>query len=144
MVRKKHKGAWRRWGAAIVLALAALLGLAGASFWWLWLRPLPMPAATMEVEVPRGASVLEAGRALVRQGVGVEPHALYLLARLQPGSSIVAGYYRLERGLTAPQLLDVLRRGERIRESLTLVEGWTFAQMRAALEHHPWTEQVGS
>jgi len=33
--RKERKGAWRRWGAAIVLALAAILGLSAASVWWL-------------------------------------------------------------------------------------------------------------
>ncbi|MDK2797346.1 MAG: hypothetical protein PWQ19_896 [Tepidiphilus sp.] len=142
MGRKERGRNGRRWGWALLVAFVALIGLGAASFWWLWLRPLPMAAATMEVEVPRGASVLEAGRALARQGVGVDPRALYLLARLQAGGAIFAGYYRLERGLTAPQLLDLLRRGERIRESVAFVEGWTFAQMRAALERHPWVEKT--
>jgi UPF0755 protein len=35
-------------------------------------------------------------------------------------------------------LLSALAQGDTIRESITIIEGWTFAQMRAEIARHPW------
>lgn len=48
-------------------------------------------------------------------------------------AKIQAGEYRLSPGLTPAQLLDKLVNGEVVQYSLTVVEGWTFAQMVAAV-----------
>ncbi len=44
------------------------------------------------------------------------------------------GEYQLESGLTAPQLLHILQAGEVIHYRFTIVEGWTVAQLLAALQ----------
>jgi UPF0755 protein len=46
---------------------------------------------------------------------------------------IKAGNYELETGVTPLELLDKLTRGEEAQRSVTLVEGWTFKQVRSAL-----------
>ncbi|NQD93298.1 endolytic transglycosylase MltG [Pseudomonas sp. CrR25] len=45
-----------------------------------------------------------------------------------------SGEYRLIPGLTVNDMLLLWRRGEVVQYSLTLVEGWNFRQVRAALE----------
>jgi UPF0755 protein len=47
--------------------------------------------------------------------------------------AIKAGSYELEAGLTPHRLLSKLARGEEALRAVTLVEGWTFKQYRAAL-----------
>jgi len=47
---------------------------------------------------------------------------------------IRAGNYEIEPGSTPRSLLRKLVRGEESLRSVTLVEGWTLRQMRAALQ----------
>lgn len=47
---------------------------------------------------------------------------------------IQSGEYQVDPAQTPPELLARLTSGDTIRYRITLVEGWTFAQMRAALE----------
>jgi UPF0755 protein len=67
-------------------------------------------------------------------GVDVDPRLLYAWFRLSgQGQRIKAGSYELERGITPERLLDKLARGEESLRALTLVEGWNWRQVRAAL-----------
>ncbi|WP_373388571.1 endolytic transglycosylase MltG [Pseudomonas alcaligenes] len=50
-----------------------------------------------------------------------------------PGQALHSGEYRLTPQQRARDLLDLWRRGEVVQYSLTLVEGWNFRQVRAAL-----------
>ncbi|PYC24623.1 endolytic transglycosylase MltG [Aquipseudomonas alcaligenes] len=50
-----------------------------------------------------------------------------------PGQALHSGEYRLTPQQRARDLLDLWRRGEVVQYSLTLVEGWSFRQVRAAL-----------
>lgn len=52
------------------------------------------------------------------------------------------GEYRLAPGMTAEELFDVWRRGEVVQYSVTLVEGWTFRQVRSALARHEKVRQT--
>ncbi len=50
------------------------------------------------------------------------------------GQPLHSGEYRLTPGMTLKDLLGVWQRGEVVQYSLTLVEGWNFRQVRAALD----------
>jgi UPF0755 protein len=52
------------------------------------------------------------------------------------------GEYRLEPALTPRRLLDMLARGEVVQYRFTLVEGWSFRELRAALARNPDLEQT--
>lgn len=56
--------------------------------------------------------------------------------------SLHSGEYRLTRGMTARDMVGLWKRGEVVQYSLTLVEGWNFRQLRAALQHQPKIEQT--
>jgi UPF0755 protein len=67
-------------------------------------------------------------------GVEVNPGLLYWWFRLSgQARQIKAGSYELEPGISPLGLLRKLVRGEEALRAVTLVEGWTFAQVRAAL-----------
>ncbi len=55
------------------------------------------------------------------------------LMRQQP-APVQAGEYRFEAGLTPAQLLQKLQSGDVIHYRFTIVEGWTVAQMLAAVQ----------
>jgi UPF0755 protein len=48
-----------------------------------------------------------------------------------------AGTYRIEAGTTLERLLDRLVAGDVIFEEIRIGEGWTFRQLRAAIDAHP-------
>ena len=73
----------------------------------------------------------EAGAA---SGVDVLPDVLYAWFRLSgQARQIKAGSYEITPGTTPRTLLSMLVRGEESLKSVTLVEGWNFRQLRAAL-----------
>jgi UPF0755 protein len=65
------------------------------------------------------------------------------LAALQGRTTrIRAGEYRVLPGITPQGLLDQLVKGEILLHPLTLVEGWTFRQVRGAVADHPAIHQT--
>lgn len=121
----------------IVLGLAVAAG-AGLSWYQYGAAPLPMSASPMRVRVERGASLAAIGASLRAQGVGLPAWKLSLAARWRGDASAVkAGVYELTAPLTLAGLLDKFVRGEVLLFDLTVVEGWTFRQMREAIARHP-------
>ena len=98
--------------------------------------PLTLPAATT-IDVPMGTQLPGILRELEHQGAGTG-QALYwrLLARqMGVAGKLHAGEYALDVGITPRALLAKMAAGEVIQHHFTIVEGWTFAQLRDALAH---------
>ena len=113
----------------VVLALL----LAGAAAWWLH-APLPMGNAALELEVEPGTTPRGVARSVQAAGVRVDARLLYAWFRLSgQDRQIRAGNYELPPGTTPRSLLQKLVRGEESLRAVTLVEGWNFRQVRAAL-----------
>ena len=118
-----------------LLALLAALGAGAAGWWWLQ-HPLPLPANTTSVDLSIEPGTLPRGvaQAVRDAGVAVDPRLLFAWFRLSgQAHKIKAGSYELERGVTPQRLLDKLARGEESLRAVTLVEGWNWRQVRAAL-----------
>ena len=114
------------------LVLLALL-LAGAGAWWLQ-APLPMGKAPLELEIEPGTTPRAVARNVQAAGVKVDARLLYAWFRLSGQDRLIrAGNYELPPGTTPRSLLQKLVRGEESLRALTLVEGWNFRQVRAAL-----------
>jgi UPF0755 protein len=74
---------------------------------------------------------------IANAGVPVEPILLEILARANgKGTRMKAGNYELKPGTTPIRLINQLVRGEFAQESLVVIEGWTFKQMRQAIAEH--------
>jgi len=130
-----------------VFLLAALLVLGGgaAGLWWVY-QPMRMPQAPVDLSVESGTLPRGVAQAVTDAGVDVHPDLLYWWFRVSgQARQIKAGSYALEAGLTPHRLLSKLARGEEALRSVTLVEGWTFRQFRAALakEEHLKPETHG-
>lgn len=116
----------------VVVALA--LGVFGAGYVWLN-APLALPAATVDLSIEPGASARDVAQAVADTGISVSPLLLHGWFRLSGQSrQIRAGSYELDSTTTPQSLLQKLVRGEEALRSVTLVEGWTFRQVREALK----------
>jgi UPF0755 protein len=116
-----------------MLALLAALGTGAAAWWWVQ-QPLRLPAATVDLSIEPGTLPRAVAVAVRDAGVDVDPRLLYAWFRVSgQGQRIKAGSYELERGITPERLLDKLARGDVSLRAVTLVEGWNWRQVRAAL-----------
>jgi UPF0755 protein len=116
-----------------LLGLLAALALGAAGWWWVH-QPLRLPAATVDLSIEPGTLPKAVAQAVKDAGVDVDPRLLFTWFRISgEGHRIKAGSYELERGITPLRLLDKLARGEESLRAVTLVEGWNFRQLRAAL-----------
>jgi peptidoglycan lytic transglycosylase G len=122
----------------VVLFLLAVVG--AAAFAWFDYRrfvdaPLAIPRADMTIDIARGAGY----RGIVEQlrGMGVtraSPWYWRALGReLAIENKLHAGEYALPPGLTPRELLRKMAAGEVLQHHFTIVDGWTFKQLRLAL-----------
>jgi len=117
-----------------LLVAVAVLGVGGWSLWWVH-QPLRLPAQSVDLSIEPGTLPRGVAQAVADAGVKVEPRLLYWWFRLSgQGREIKAGSYELEAGITPYLLLAKLARGEETLRAVTLVEGWSFRQFRAALQ----------
>ena len=108
-----------------------------AAYTWLHL-PLSLnisaAEAVIDVAIEPGSSARTVAQTVVDAGVQTQPVLLYGWFRLSGQSrQIKAGSYELQMGVTPQTLLQKLVQGDEALRSITLVEGWTFQQFRAAL-----------
>ncbi|QNN55469.1 endolytic transglycosylase MltG [Diaphorobacter ruginosibacter] len=122
----------------IIFLVLVALAAAGAAYWWLH-APLPLRASgtggePLELEIEPGTTPRGVAAAAVKAGVQTDARLLYYWFRLSgQDRQIKAGNYEIPAGTTPYQLLQKLARGESSLRAVTVVEGWTFRQMRAAL-----------
>jgi UPF0755 protein len=116
-----------------VAVLVTCLGAVGIGYGWLN-RPFDLSTPTVDLSIEPGASAKEIALNVAEAGVPVNPTLLYWWFRLSGESrKIKAGSYELDPGTTPLSLLRKLVQGEEALRSVTLVEGWTFRQVREAL-----------
>lgn len=110
---------------------------AGYGAWYVSTR-LEVARLPVEVEIPRGAGFRAAVDQLEKAGIRVRPLEFELLARaLGRERDIKAGSYEIAQPVTPTELLDKLTRGDVTQAEIRLIEGWTFAQLRGALDASP-------
>ncbi|MEI2418297.1 endolytic transglycosylase MltG [Orrella sp. JC864] len=128
---------------AVFLPLVLLAGGLAAGAWWWVERPLALPADRVDFVVDPGSGPAAVARKLNQAGIPVHPRAFALLARLTERDTLLkAGGYEARRGDTAWTLLDRIARGQMSQRQITLVEGWSYRQIRAALRAHPDVTQT--
>ena len=122
----------------LVFALLAG-GLAlGAGAWWLhspMTLNLPAGNPVLDLEIEPGTRAAQVAEAVVASGAQVNVQLLQLWFRVSgQARAIKAGSYEITPGATPRSLLSMLVRGDQTLKSITLVEGWSFNQVRAALQ----------
>ena len=114
-----------------VLSVALLLSV--VSGWWV-VTPMSMPTPTVDVSIEPQTPVRGIAQTVVDAGVDVPPVVLYVFFRVSGQSrKLRAGSYELSQGNTPLDLLRKLSRGEESLKAISLIDGWTFRQIRTAL-----------
>ncbi len=119
-----------------LMILLALLATAGAGYYVY--RPLPLPATPFEFSLKQGSSLKGMARDMQQAGLLEQDWAFVWLARLLDKSGqLKAGKYALKHPVTPLELLDILDKGLVVQGQVSVIEGWTFRQLRAALNASP-------
>ncbi len=133
-----------------LLVLVALLGVLAGGGAWLLLQQTAAQAsgkgpaaADIRVTVRPGSSLRGVLQEL--EGLGALRHARLIEIYLRccapqyagRGITVKAGEYLVGAGESPLSIVAKLEAGRVILEQVTVVEGWTLAQMRAALDAHP-------
>ncbi|MGQ5523426.1 endolytic transglycosylase MltG [Chitinimonas sp. PSY-7] len=119
----------------IILVVAAAL----AAYVWRYLTtPFPLDNAPRAFVLERGTTMRMAANQLAAEGLVTEPWLFSMVARVNGAAPrIKAGSYELTEAVTPLQLLAKLTDGDVTSATLTLVEGWNWRQVKAALARHP-------
>ncbi len=97
----------------------------------------------VELNVERGRSAASVAEDWVQAGVQEPAWALKAWFRWSGDARrLKAGSYAVEPGASPRELLDKMVRGDETLEAVTLIEGWTFAQVRTALTRAPGLRQT--
>ena len=125
---------WMRKRLSRFLVLTLLVGLALAG-WLFHYANTPMGVAgvayPLAFSVERGATLKAACRDMQAVGALVDPWAFILIARMRgQAGDIKAGSYALDGPVTPMSLLRKITVGDTVLGKLTIVEGWSFAEMR--------------
>ncbi len=118
-----------------------MIAAAAGSAYWLWQwsqQAIVQQGEAQEFVIKPGSTIKTAAQQIAQAGIPIEPFLFEWMARIQgQDNRIKAGTYQLEVGKTPRDLLRKLVKGEFLTVKLTIVEGWTFAQMRKLINQHP-------
>ncbi len=110
-----------------------MLGLAGYAAWYA-LSPIASVRYPAEFQVAAGSGLRSTARQIETSGIALGRIQFELLARvLGKSREIKAGSYELTEAVNPLQLLEKLTHGDVTQGGLTLIEGWTFRQLRTAM-----------
>lgn len=125
----------------ILLLLVLLALIAGAAAVWhdysrFTKAPLDLATASRTLVIKPGSSFRQIIQQVHYQGLSRAPFLYWrvLARRMDVTESLDAGEYRLRRGTSPRQLLQMLAAGKVMQHSFTIVEGWSFEELRAALD----------
>lgn len=99
------------------------------------IEPAQMP---LQFSLKAGSSLKSVAQQMAEVGMLEERALFVILARLLgKATSIKAGNYEVDRPITPLDLLRKITEDDYTQDGITFVEGWTFRQMRKALDEHP-------
>ena len=120
----------------LMLVLLAIIAMAG---WVIYFakQPVNLPTASYDLVLKHGSSLRGIAQQMVREGILAEPWTFIFLIRAQGlAGDIKAGNYELRAGMTNYDLFLMITDGITSQRSIVFIEGWTFAQVREALNRH--------
>ncbi|MFZ6772511.1 endolytic transglycosylase MltG [Undibacterium sp. SXout7W] len=123
----------------MLIVMPVLIGLTAAAGFMYWSsQPVFIGDTAIEFTIRPGSGVRSLSHQLQESGLPVQPLMFEILARLSgKASRLKAGSYELESGKTPVELLEKIANGEFSQGTLAIIEGWTFSQMRKAVDAHP-------
>ena len=123
----------------IVLAIVAAIAWAGITYVHFTRTPLSVRTTGQTLEIAKGEGFGGIVAQLRRERLSDAQPLLWraLAWRLGVANRLHAGEYALAPGMTPTVLLENMAAGRVLHHRVTLVDGWTFAQVRQALQKAP-------
>ena len=127
----------------VLLALLGLVLLAagGAAIYWQRTGTMMQAAGPhrqpIDLVVKPGATVRAVLTELDGKGALADRRGVDLRLRVLGSPQIKSGRYEIPAAASPNDILAQLAEGRVVLEALTVVEGWTFAEMRRVVEAHP-------
>jgi len=116
---------------AVAVLVVAVLAWRGSQF---LNAAMSIPGDSVVFEIPAGTAFAAVSRNLAERGYIGHPDWFRWYARLSgQAGSVRAGEYRIDAGTTPRQLLQIFVAGDVQLYSFTIIEGWTFRELVAAL-----------
>jgi UPF0755 protein len=141
----------RSFSRLLAWSLVVILLTAGALAYWQWLdyqrfadAPISLVPAERILEVERGDAFVDVLTRMRAIGID-EGHAFQwrlLALEMDVLRRLQVGEYAVGHGITPRQLLHKLESGRVVQHRFTLVEGWRFSELRAALASNPAIKQT--
>ncbi|HET6906577.1 MAG TPA: endolytic transglycosylase MltG [Rhodanobacteraceae bacterium] len=141
-MKRKRSVTGRVFGFVLLLIVLAAIA-AAAWFWSDYSRftnaPLAVRTSGQTVEVARGESFRDIVHDIRAANLSHAPPLYWRALAMQLGVAgrLHAGEYALPPGISPRNLLENMAQGKVLQRRITLVEGWTFRQVRAALAAAP-------
>lgn len=118
------------------LMLSALLAAVGLGYYLV--RPLSLPATPFAFDLKQGSSLKGTAREMQQAGLLEQDWPFVWLVRvLGKSTQLKAGNYVLEHPVSLLELLKIISKGEVSQRQMSVIEGWTFKQLREALNASP-------
>ncbi|NKZ37756.1 endolytic transglycosylase MltG [Oleiagrimonas citrea] len=140
-MRRHMRGGAKLWVFFIVLAVAAI---AAAGVLWQELNrfadaPMAIHPDAPSVVIPHGAGFNRIVDELQARKLSAAPHWFWRLQaeRMHVTRDLHAGEYALRPGMTPRQLLDDMAHARVVQHRFTIVDGWSFKELREALDKAP-------
>jgi UPF0755 protein len=129
------RGGVRNWTLVLLLLIAAMAGWAIVSFNRFSTTSLRVGRPGTTLEVARGSSLSGIVAQLRERGLSTASPLYWrvLAEQMRVGGRLHAGEYAIPMGITPRQLLTRMAQGKVLQHDITVVDGWTFAQLRVAL-----------
>ncbi len=120
------------------LFILAILGASGGFAYWAAQPVLAPGVPATDFAIEPGSGLRSVAEQIAVRQIPLQPLLFEALVRLTgKDGQIKAGHYSLKPGTTPHRLIGQLVRGEFAQESLVVIEGWTFRQMRQAVADNP-------
>jgi UPF0755 protein len=124
----------------VVVSLLAAGGYCG----WYVMTPVAVNKLPAEFEITSGMRLRGAAARIESAGIAIGRLQFEALARaLGRAQDVKAGSYELTAAPTPLELLDKLTRGDVTQGDVRFIEGWTFRQLRAALDGSAFVRHDG-
>ena len=125
-------------GIAITVCVVLALG------WQALGAPMTVASYGERLDVSPGTSLTSIGNELSRRGILHSAWAFNAYARVSGDAKrIQAGEYHISQGSSARELLDQLVSGRVQLYDLTIIEGWRYSEVVAALRNHEAVDASG-
>lgn len=122
-------------------------GFVGLWFWHDYHTALDEPLSVGDKPVPyvveKGMRFRSVAKDLYRHGWWRHPR--YFVLRVQQRNlvhKLKVGEYEIQPGMKVDAFIDLLVSGRGVQHPITIVEGWSFAQVRQALKQSPMLEHT--